>query len=153
MRTITWNCRGLGNGLAIRGLLDIREKEDPDVLFLSETKLVRSRLEWLRWKLGLTNMMVKDCEGQSGGLALFWKNEVNLRVVGFMSRYHIDSEITEEDGFVWRFTGMYGEPKHDDKDKTWRLMSNLKVQNNKPWLCSGDFNEVLHPWEKEGGGT
>lgn len=39
----------------------------------------------------------------------------------------------------------------EEKDKTWRLLKNLKHQNDKPWLCAGDFNEVLHSWEKEGG--
>ena len=94
----------MGNGPAIRSLLELQKKEDPDVLFLSETKLVRARMEWLRWKMGMTNMLVKDCEGQSGGLALFWKNVINLKLIGFMSRYHIDAEITEPDGFVWWFT-------------------------------------------------
>jgi hypothetical protein len=109
------------------------------------------KLDWLRWKLGMPNMLVKDCEGQSGGLVLFWKNEVNLRQVGLQSRYHIDTEIMEKDGFVWRFTGIYGEPKTEERDKTWQLMRTLKHQNDKPWLCVGDFNEILYAWEKEGG--
>jgi len=37
MRIITWNCRGLGNGPAVRGLLDLQEREAPDVLFIAET--------------------------------------------------------------------------------------------------------------------
>jgi hypothetical protein len=128
-----------------------RRRWTPDVLFLSETKMCKEKVEWLKWKLGMPNMICKDCDGKGGGLAMFWKNEVNLRLVGFVSKYHIDTEITESDGFKWRLTGMYGEPKTDEKEKTWRLMRNLKHQNNKPWLCFGDFNEVLHSWEKEGG--
>jgi exonuclease III len=151
MRLAIWNSRGMGNGLAMRGLLEFQKKEDPDVLFLSETKMEQKRLEWWRWKLGMPNMMVKNCEGKSGGLVIFWKNEINLRVVGFMSEYHIDTEITEADGFKWRFTGIYGEPKSDCKENTWRLLQTLKHQNDKPWLCAGDFNEILYAWEKEGG--
>nr|XP_051219355.1 uncharacterized protein LOC127336565 [Lolium perenne] len=146
-----WNGRGLGNGPAVNGLLDLRKREDPDVLFVSETKMEQDKLEWFRWKLEMPHMMVKNCEGRSGGLVLFWKREVNLKVIGFMSRYHIDTEITEPDGFVWRFTGIYGDPRTDGKENTWRLMRTLRHQNNKPWLCGGDFNEILHPWEKEGG--
>jgi exonuclease III len=61
----------MGNGSAVRGLLDVHKREDPDVLFLCETKMRREKLEGLRWKLGMPNMMVKNSEGQSGGLAIF----------------------------------------------------------------------------------
>ena len=75
MKLITWNYRGLGNGPTIKGLLDVQKREDPDVLFLSETRMVRDRLEGLRWKLGMPHMVAKDCCGKGGGLALFWKRE------------------------------------------------------------------------------
>jgi hypothetical protein len=74
-----------------------------------------------------------------------------VQQIGAPSRYHIDTEITEEDAFTWRFTGIYGEPKVEERAKTWRLLRTLKHQNDKPWLCVGDFNEILFAWEKEGG--
>lgn len=39
----------------------------------------------------------------------------------------------------------------EEKDKTWKLLRTLKHQNDKAWLCAGDFNEILYSWEKEGG--
>jgi exonuclease III len=135
----------------VRGLLNFQKQVDPDVLFVCETKLRENRIDWLRWKLGMPNMIVKDPEGQSGGLVMFWKNEINVKLIGFISRHHIDTEITEEDGFVWRFTGIYGEPKTDKRENTWRLLRTLKHQSDKPWLCVGDFNEILHSRVKEGG--
>jgi exonuclease III len=151
MKIVGWNSRGVGNDPAIRGLLELQKREDPDVLFLSETKATKDMIEWLKWKLGMPNMIVKDCVGRSGGLALFWKNGVDVRLTGFVSRYHIDTEITEPDGFVWRFTGIYGEPKTKKRENTWKLMKTLKHQGDRPWLCIGDFNEILHSWEEEGG--
>jgi hypothetical protein len=150
MRIGVANWRGLGNGPTVRALLDFKKREDPDVLFLSKTKLSEDRLEWWRWKLEMPNMVGKSCDGHSGWLALFWKNSVNLKA-GLKSKYHIDAEITEEDGFVWRFTGIYGEPKSDAKEITWRLLRNIKHHSDKPWLCAGDFNEILLACEKEGG--
>lgn len=150
MKIVAWNCRGLGNGPAVQGLLDVQRKVDPDILFLSETKMDVKRLEWFRWKMGLTNMVAKNCDGQSGGLALFWRKEVNLKA-GLKSKYHIDAEITEEDGFVWRFTGIYGESKADEKEKTWKLLRTIRHHSDKPWLCMGDFNEILVACEKDGG--
>jgi hypothetical protein len=98
----------------------------------------------------MPNMIVKNPVGQSGGLAIFWKRDVDLRVVGFSSKYHIDTEITEADGFAWRFTRIYGDPHTEGKEKTWKLLWTLNGQSDKPWLCAGDFNEILHAWEKEG---
>jgi hypothetical protein len=69
----------------------------------------RSRIESLRWRLGLSNMMVKDCQGRSGGLAIFWQNGINFQLPG-MSRLYIDGEVVEKDGFIWRLTGFYREP-------------------------------------------
>jgi hypothetical protein len=43
-----YNCRGLGNGLAVRGLLSFKRKVDPDVLFLAETKLYEREMERFR---------------------------------------------------------------------------------------------------------
>lgn len=85
------------------------------------------------------------------GAGAVLEKRYKCEIAGLLSRYHLDTEMTEADGFVWHFTGIYGEPKMDEKDKTWKLMRNLKVRNSKPWLCAGDFNEVLYSWEKEGG--
>jgi hypothetical protein len=140
----------LGNSSAVRGLLDVQKLESPDIVFLSETKMDRKRLERFRWTLNMPNLMVKDCKGSSGGLALFWSKEVDLTIKSF-SRYHIDAVVKEDCGREWRFTGIYGEPKAEVKDKTWKLMRILKNKYKKPWLVAGDFNEILFGHEKEGG--
>ena len=120
------------------------------MLFLSKIKHDSKWMEWWRWKLDMPNLVVKDSVGASGGLALFWKKNVNLTVKS-LSKYHIDVVVREEDGFEWRFTGMYGEPKSEEKDRTWELMRELHRKLSLPWLCCGDFNEILFNHEKEGG--
>jgi hypothetical protein len=98
----------------------------------------------------MPNMIAADSVGTSGGLALFWKREVDVTLQSY-SEYHIDIVVKEEDGLKWIFTGIYGESRNEEKNITWELLRTLKDQNNLPWLCSGDFNEILFNCEKEGG--
>jgi hypothetical protein len=150
MKIVSQNCRGLGNQPAVDGLLALQRAEEPDILFLCETKLKEKEIEYLRWRLNMPNMIAKDCEGRCGGLALFWRREVKVSL-RWKSRYHIDVDVEEEDGKKWRLTGIYGESKAGEKDNTWRLLRTLHGQSNLPWMCIGDFNEILFAGEKEGG--
>jgi hypothetical protein len=127
-------------------------KNNPDVLFLSETKHNKRWIERFKCRLNMPNMVVKDSVGVSGGLALFLKKELDLTVLSW-SRYHIDAKIKEAEGSFWRFTGIYGEPTNEEKEKTWRLLKFLKHCSVLPWLCCGDFNKILFNCKKEGGAT
>ena len=39
----------------------------------------------------------------------------------------------------------------EKKVETWRLMRTLNHQSSLPWICPGDFNEILFNHEKQGG--
>jgi exonuclease III len=152
MKIIAWNCRGLGNSPAVHGLLKCQKSEEPDILFLSETKMDERRMETIRVKLGMSKMEVVDCVGKGGGIAVLWRRGIDL-VLRSKSKYHIDMEVLETGGSWWRFSGVYGEAHSERKHKTWEMMEELRLQQPQgiPWLCAGDFNEVLFHHEKEGG--
>ncbi|KAL0395137.1 UNVERIFIED_CONTAM: hypothetical protein Slati_4479900 [Sesamum latifolium] len=91
-----------------------------------------------------------DSHGKGGGLMLFWRKDVNLVVHSF-SPSHIDAGIFNEKGTEgWRFMGLYGQPDADCRSKTWRLLRRLSTFSPRPWLCAGDFNEILSQEEKTG---
>ena len=45
---------------------------------------------------------------------------------------------------------MYGEEQTSERFKTWDLLKHIKSSSSLPWLCIGDFNEVLHRSEHVG---
>ena len=65
---------------------------------------------------------------------------------------HIDAIVTNDHGNrKWRFTGFYGHPETGKREESWRLLEVLERRYALPWICMGDFNEILHLREKVGG--
>lgn len=76
-----------------------------------------------------------------------------IRLVSY-SDHHILFEIpNEEVGCSWYAEGIYGWADHGSKSKTWDLMKSLKASVSSQCVFFGDFNELLHNSEKEGGCT
>ena len=48
---------------------------------------------------------------------------------------------------------MYGHLEQELKMETWRLMRHLHARASLPWICLGDFNEILSSDEKKNGGN
>lgn len=66
--------------------------------------------------------------------------------------YHLDCSVLEPGFDPWRLTVVYGEAQTHLRTQTWDTLKNLSTLSNLPWLCLGDFNEVLRPDEHEGVG-
>jgi exonuclease III len=79
MIILSWNCRGLGNFRTIHDLRRMVKEKKPNLVFLMETKLQKSKMEGIRIKLGFDSMFVVDCVGKGGCLALFWGEELELK--------------------------------------------------------------------------
>lgn len=89
MNTLAWNVRGLGNDRTFQILKSHATEFRPDIVFLSETLCNHSWLEVVRSRLGFTGKLVVDKVGHSGGIRLFWSDNVVVDLLGF-SRFHID---------------------------------------------------------------
>jgi hypothetical protein len=150
MRILSLNCQGLGNDPTVRSLSDLRRQVDPEVLFLSETHLDNFPAETLRRRLKMDFKIVNPSNGRSGGVILLWKRELQIQQI-FCAPKYIDVKVIETPERIWRLTGMYGEPRWEDKFKTWDKIRELNGNSNLPWVLIGDFNEILFSHEKEGG--
>ena len=81
---------------------------------------------------------------------MFWKDSLNLNVET-SSKNHIDCIIDKGKEDAWRFTGFYGEPITHKRHESWDLLRHLKSQFLLPWVCAGDYNEIVRGLEKKGG--
>ena len=151
MSAICWNCRGLGNPCTVKALQKAVLEEDPILVFIIETKLVVSEMEDIKSKLDRQQGLVVPSIRRGGGLALLWRRSTKVDVQTF-SPHHIDAIVTEvHNNRTWRFTGFYEHPETSKREESWRLLEELSTRSNLPWLCMGDFNEILHLGEKVGG--
>ena len=152
MNILCLNCRGCGRPETVNEISDLIRLQRPELVFLSETKMSDKRAQDLRWRFGFSNAFGVKSEGLSGGLCLYWNKESKVSLKSF-SKSHIDVFVhNNRVGDVeWRFTGFYGNPVRTRRKLNWDLLKFMRREFNNPWICAGDFNEVLHSTEQFGG--
>jgi hypothetical protein len=113
------------------------------MVFLCETRQKAEKVKRLRGRLGLRGFTGVDSDGLSGGLALFWCDQIKVEVQSQSERF-IDVHVQLSDNEpAWRLTCVYGEPRAENRHNMWSIMRNLKT----PWCVMGDFNEAMWPFE------
>lgn len=149
MNALSYNCRGLGNSLAVRVLEDLIKSRKPNILFLIETLSDSEKIKKLSSKFGYENCWSVDVIGRSGGLALLWNRCVQCTVVDTDNNY-IDAHIVGRNNQEWRLTGFYGFPERSRRRESWELLKSLSAKSALPWLIFGDFNDMVNEGDKKG---
>ncbi|XP_074289594.1 uncharacterized protein LOC141614747 [Silene latifolia] len=90
-----------------------------------------------------------DSVGRSGGLSMMWRKGIQC-MVRTVSVHHMDFDV-ELNGVKWRMTGFYGWPSVSDRHLSWQLLRLLASESQQPWICIGDYNEILYSTEMSGG--
>lgn len=123
MNTLCWNCRGVGNPRTIHQLKRWSHSLAPDIIFLSETMIKKKEAEDIKIRLGFKHAFAMASVGKAGGLCMYWREDVSISLVSY-SQNHICGDVGTGDA-KWRFVGVYGWPKEEDKHKTWSLLRYL----------------------------
>lgn len=123
MKLISWNCQGLGNPLTIQALRALVAREQPDILFLMETKNGEQVLRKLQKQLTYTNGLLEQPLGIAGGLAVFWKDHIYLTLDQQTPDY-IDMFCAEgESGPMMRLTCLHAPAVFQPRQSLWRAFS------------------------------
>ncbi|KAL4626209.1 hypothetical protein ACB092_05G079100, partial [Castanea dentata] len=107
MSCLAWNCRGLENPCIVRELGDLIRVKNLSVVFLAETGADETRLKEIKRNLSFGNLHFVERINRAGGLALFWKDTVDLHVET-SSKNHIDAIVNKGKEGAWRIIGFYG---------------------------------------------
>ena len=110
--------------------------------FFCETLLDEARLGSIRDSLQFGHHHGVSKISHGGGLALFWKKDFHLSIESSFQN-HVDVVINKDKENAWHFTGIYRALETHLRMETWNLIRELKIQFSLPWLCGGDFNELL----------
>lgn len=105
-------------------------------------------MESLQPLLGFAGSFAVDSDGLSGGIGLFWSEDVHLELKNY-SKAHIDVRVRRKEQVQtsWRFTGFYGEPRSENRTQSWEFLRTLHGIPHDGWICMGDFNETMYAEE------
>lgn len=147
MNAIVWNCPGVRSSRTVRDLTTFVQHHNPKLVILSETRQSEERVKNLRWRIGLTGCLAVSSNGLSGGIALFWEENLDVKLITINNRL-IDVSIQETPSSpIWRCTFVYREPRVENRHQMWELLRRIKPRSPHPWLVMGDFNEALWQFE------
>lgn len=156
MRTIAWNCRGAGRASIarakiVRALKELIRESNPDIVFLSETKIKSPKINKICDRLKFVDSWCVDSNGKSGGLVLFWRLGVELEVVFSDKNLIIALVFSDPLEAPWLLFVIYGPYQRSKRKKLWELLENMVSSFSGPWVVIGDFNCIKRAKEKCGG--
>ncbi|KAK8534695.1 hypothetical protein V6N12_057339 [Hibiscus sabdariffa] len=98
----------------------------------------------------IDNAFYVEPDGITGGLALWWSNDVKLSILHYDNNF-IDTKISINGEAEWYGTFIYAPSYTEDKQKFWETLAPLQNDVNAKWCVLGNFNGVVSPEEKYGG--
>jgi len=149
MSCLSWNFRGLGNPQTKDELVALVSNNGPKLVFLMETKVEKVILDRIGKKIHFANIFVVPRYNRGGGLALFWLANMTVDIQSFSDK-HIDTIIDHGVDDTWQFMGFYGDPDITSRENSWSTLRSLSSHFILPWVCIGDFNEIVLAEEKQG---
>ncbi|GAA0158675.1 hypothetical protein LIER_15635 [Lithospermum erythrorhizon] len=148
MKILSWNCQGLGQSSTVHLIASLVMYHKPDILFLCETLCSKSTVDTHLSRLKFPVSFDFNAIGTNEGLWLGVSSNVNINLI-FSSKNLILIESFTENNQSWFLGGIYGNPKLNLREETWKSISNtLEPFINKPILFCGDYNQVLTNFDK-----
>ncbi|GLT90131.1 hypothetical protein SLE2022_080800 [Rubroshorea leprosula] len=153
MKLVSFNVRGLGSVLKRKEVGKLVRIEQPDFLFLQETKLETGDDDLCRtmWNSNEIDWVMKESIGASGGLLCIWNKKNFAKTKDFTGDGYL--RITGEwglDKVKCNLVNVYGPNDRQKMLKLWDELEHMIIEEGGRWLLVGDFNAVRCLEERRG---
>ncbi|KAB2021692.1 hypothetical protein ES319_D07G157900v1, partial [Gossypium barbadense] len=145
MKFLSWNCRGMGSPATIRELKQLLVANRPDIIFLCETKMNAIEFQKVQTRCRMQNGLVVNSDGRSGGLALMWKDELDVTIKSY-SKHHIDSIVKLGCTKTIRVMGYYGHANPSERNSSWNMLRSVGAAVKEEWVVGAymnDFRDII----------
>ena len=151
MKILSGNCRDISRPTAVRGFRALIRSNNPDILFLSETKSPLSLTSSIFNRLGLYSMTHVAPIGSCGVLVLTWRLGVELK--SFLTKKNNITTWCFSDlpNHPWILSCLSGPLEKLNKPAFWDSFIAVGENFVNPWLYIEDFNFILDQSKKLGG--
>ncbi|GKV32445.1 hypothetical protein SLEP1_g41054 [Rubroshorea leprosula] len=144
---------GLGSVVKRKEISKLVRKENPNFLFIQETKLEQIDMSVCRlvWNSDDFEWVMQKSNGNSGGMLCIWNK-----------RYFVKQRVVEGQGFIgisgeWgqqriqcTFVNVYALCNRQRRVVLWGELRRLVLDEGGRWLLAGDFNAVRNSAERKG---
>lgn len=117
-----------------------------------ETKFGGSKAKEVTNRLPFDGAIHTETIGFTGGLWLLW-NEDKVEIEELaktIQEIHVKVKV-HTPNLSWIFFAIYASPRSEERCILWNNLTKVAELHNKPWILTGDFNELLVQFDKFGG--
>lgn len=148
-----WNCRGVGKSRFPGLIRDYIRLYKLCFLTILEPRISGPKADTVVDRIGFDGSVCVEAEGFARGIWCLWKRHKIAINVPSTSKYSILLKVNPRSLNPWLLSVVYGSLQERHKEDLWNELWDTHNNHNLPWCVVGDFNSVLHPHEKEGGGN
>ncbi|KAL8511368.1 hypothetical protein ACS0TY_017963 [Phlomoides rotata] len=154
MRILSYNVRGLGNGVKRKEIRDLICNQKIEICFIQETKMESIDIGVCRgiWGNRKCGWVSRQAIGRSGGIATFW----DVEFIQCSSAWHLNgilvvNAVRTSDLADLCLINIYAPCNPRDKKELWGILNMVIDQNRDKLIClAGDFNAVRNEVERVG---
>ena len=140
MLILSWNYQGLARPATIHSLRALIRINNPDYIFLMETKSSVESMQDITISLGFTLVVFVPPVGSAGSLCFGWKPGVDIEPTSQNHNLINLLIFSDPPNLSWMLSTIYGPPYKKMKRIFWEFMHQTASSFSGPWLCIGDFN-------------